>query len=362
MSNSSSQVTGNKGEWSELYALIKLLGDGQLQPGNELLEPSEDSPLKVLSIQRNDKSGLIQYKLDKQKVIVKSADSESEISSQDCLDWAQKLLTSIRSISGAKAITETTPWMQALHTTSLKAKSTDKADIAVVLYDLRTGAAPQLGYSVKSFLGKSPTLLNASAHTNIRYQLPACSTAIQDCFNQQLSKTTFTKAFGEIPASIIPAPAFESSVFEQNLLLSDSQLPIIFSHILWLFYQGHSGKSLIDLCKAVEDLNPLKINDQQLAFFYKYKLKRFLVGVALGMKPATLWEGQYEANGGFIIVKKTGALVSYHIYNTTQFESYLLANTYLDKPDISKHKYGKIYQDGCDFFLKLNLQIRFIKR
>jgi len=31
-------LTGNKGEWSEIYALFKLLGDTVLYPGNENIE------------------------------------------------------------------------------------------------------------------------------------------------------------------------------------------------------------------------------------------------------------------------------------------------------------------------------------
>ena len=39
-------ITGNKGEWSEIYALFKLLGDKELHPGN-----SEIKNLKISFIQ-----------------------------------------------------------------------------------------------------------------------------------------------------------------------------------------------------------------------------------------------------------------------------------------------------------------------
>lgn len=35
-------ITGNKGEWSEIYALFKLLGDKQLFLGNKDIEKLED--------------------------------------------------------------------------------------------------------------------------------------------------------------------------------------------------------------------------------------------------------------------------------------------------------------------------------
>ena len=35
-------ITGNKGEWSEIYALFKLLGDKKLHPGNSEIKKLEN--------------------------------------------------------------------------------------------------------------------------------------------------------------------------------------------------------------------------------------------------------------------------------------------------------------------------------
>lgn len=37
---------------------------------------------------------------------------------------------------------------------------------------------------------------------------------------------------------------------------------------------------------------------------YRYKFKKFLTAVALGLKTTTIWDGIDEANGGYIIVTK----------------------------------------------------------
>jgi HpaII restriction endonuclease len=366
--STSATITGNKGEWSELYALLKLLADGQLQPGNADLQASKEAPLKVLSLARSDSTGRVQYTLLGGEISVQTANTTLTLQAADCALWAQNLLTAIKTEStesGAKAIPEATGWMQALATTSLKACSTDKADIEIVLHDVHTGAAPQLGFSVKSYLGGAPTLLNASAHTNFVYALRNCSALNQSTFNQALDATGFTAAFATLPAHLQPdagQSTVDSTVFGQNLALLDCQLQTIIGHLMLLSYQGQHGTQLDALCQVLEQLNPLKVASEQLNFFYKYKIKRFLVCVALGLTPATLWTGQYHANGGYVIVKRTGDLVSYHVYAINQFEDYLFFNTQFEKPSKTRHGYGRIYQSGADYFLKLNLQIRFIKR
>ena len=79
------------------------------------------------------------------------------------------------------------------------------------------------------------------------------------------------------------------------------------------------------------------------------------------MMPSKKWDGQDEANGGYIIVKEQGELVTYHLYNRNSFENYLLNNTRLETGSTAKHKFGEIYKDEEDnMFIKLNLQVRFI--
>ena len=88
-------------------------------------------------------------------------------------------------------------------------------------------------------------------------------------------------------------------------------------------------------------------------------MKRFLTDVALGMMPSKVWSGQYDATGGYLIVKEDGDVLCYHIYNRNQFEDYLFENTKLETASSSRHEFGHIYVSGSDKYFKLNLQIRF---
>ncbi len=78
------------------------------------------------------------------------------------------------------------------------------------------------------------------------------------------------------------------------------------------------------------------------------------------MKPASIWRGEYEATGGYLIVKEGGDVVCYHIYDRNQFENYLFHNTRFETPSTDRHLFGNIYQKNGEFFIKLNLQIRFV--
>jgi hypothetical protein len=79
------------------------------------------------------------------------------------------------------------------------------------------------------------------------------------------------------------------------------------------------------------------------------------------MMPSKVWSGEYDATGGYLIVKEDGEVLCYHIYNKNEFENYLINNTKLDTASSSRHGFGVVYKENEALFFKLNLQIRFIK-
>ena len=149
-----------------------------------------------------------------------------------------------------------------------------------------------------------------------------------------------------------------NDVFKNNLVLIDSLLPNILSEIVKTFYTT-SLSSIKDLTANINKINPLNFDNQFVHTFYEYKLKRLLTDVALGMTPAKVWNGIYNATGGFLIVKENGDVLCYHIYNRNQFEDYLFQNTKLETASSTRHDFGRIYQENAAYYFKLNLQVRF---
>jgi len=71
---------------------------------------------------------------------------------------------------------------------------------------------------------------------------------------------------------------------------------------------------------------------------------------------------EYSVNDNLILITgEDGEVLSYHIYNKNKFENYLFHNTKLETASSSRHDFGKIYEEKGKYFIKLNLQIRFLK-
>ena len=145
-------------------------------------------------------------------------------------------------------------------------------------------------------------------------------------------------------------------VFEDNLVLIDSNMDRIIAETLLYFYKdGISNCN--EMVEKLEQENPMNYGNVNA---YKYKFKKFLTAVALGMKPATVWDGLDEATGGYIVVTKEGNVLAYHIYNRNYFEEYLLSNTKYETASTSRNDFGEMYSEKGEDFIKLNLQVRFI--
>ena len=137
-------------------------------------------------------------------------------------------------------------------------------------------------------------------------------------------------------------------------------MPNILAYIVLDYYSSNFSK-ITDLVENIEKNNPLHFNIANNHKFYEYKIKKFLTDVALGMMPSKIWDGTYDVTGGYLVVKEDGEVLSYHIYNKNKFENYLYHNTKLETASSSRHDFGIIYKENGKFFIKLNLQIRFLK-
>jgi len=115
-----------------------------------------------------------------------------------------------------------------------------------------------------------------------------------------------------------------------------------------------------DVVEVIAKENPFGFTGTDIVTFYAHKIKVLLVDTALGMTPAKEWEGRYDANGGYLVVKSDGDIVCYHFYNKNDVEDYLYNNTRFDRASRGRYDFGKLYrsEDG-NVYMKLNLQIRF---
>ena len=61
----------NKGEWAELYVMLKLLGEGKLYAADNMLKKKLDTYLDVLKIIRQEfETQVLEYIVDQEKSLV----------------------------------------------------------------------------------------------------------------------------------------------------------------------------------------------------------------------------------------------------------------------------------------------------
>jgi hypothetical protein len=253
-------------------------------------------------------------------------------------------------------------FLRSIKVNSLTALKTDKADIRVVVHDLNTGLQPILGFSIKSMLGEKSTLFNPGQTTNFIYEITGVNLTPQmiRTINAITTEPKISNRLARLTSlgARIKFRDIASKNLKLNLQLIDSDLPEILGYLL-LYKYTTSISNLIALLTELNNANPLNFDLSLGHPFYDYKIKNFLTDSALGMTPAALWIGQYDATGGIIIVKETGALVCYHIYNRNEFQVYLINNTRLEQASTTRYDFGYIYQANDKNFIKLNLQVRF---
>lgn len=358
------EKTGNKGEWSEVYALFKLLADGELSSGDANLNKIETLIYPIISIIRDN---VAYNRAESANIVIKSVSGEllETIPARDFEHQAETLLREIREESGAFEVPQIMEFRKKSFVESIKAPSGEKADIIIVVHDERTGTDPELGFSIKSQLGRPSTLLNASSATNFIYRLttnfPEATIYEINNIHSQYARIAKIMQMGEkLKYAGIEPSKTKGSIFECNLVNIDSSLPEILA-LLLLNYYRYECQTVQGLTEILANENPLGFNMAYHHTYYETKIKRLLVHTALGMTPTSIWNGRYQANGGYLVIKSDGEIVCYHIYNKNEFEDYLFNNTKIDSPSRKRHDYGYIYHlDGCEY-MKLNLQIRFIK-
>lgn len=358
-------MTGNKGEWSEIYALFKLLGDKVLASGNEKIEKIPGILYPIIKILRSERNGNFEYSILDDIVLISEKEELLRIPVSVFKEKAIYLLQAIKSNSdGNFSVPEIEDFMHTINCISIKASSSAKTDITIVIHDQRTNQQPVLGFSIKSQLGNPSTLLNAGRTTNFIFSISGLNLSEEeiDIVNSidSRSKIKDRIEFIKNRGGYFNFSETEQQIFSNNLILIDSLLPQIISSILLDFYTSSYSK-LLDLISRTEEINPLNFDITNKHKFYSYKIKRFLTDVALGMTPSKVWNGEYDATGGYLVIKEDGEIVCYHIYNKSEFENYLLNNTKLETASSSRHGFGMLYKKDGDLFFKLNLQIRFIK-
>lgn len=320
----------------------------------------------IIMILRQEKEGRFTYERQDADVVIQTpgGDELLRIPSSVFLVEAEKLLQAINEHSGAFAIPQIESFMNSIRCHSLKAKSADKTDIRIILHDRRTKMNSEMGFSIKSQLGGDSTLLNASKATNFNFKIEGGVFSDEDIAEINSLNPKRNKVIERVNAikqkgGKLVFDKVDNKTFRNNLIMLDGDLPYLIAHLL--LEQLNSGVSMLnELSEILTENNPLDYDITQASPFYAYKIKHLLTSAALGMMPATAWNGKFDANGGYLVVKNDGEILCYHFYDRNRFEDYLFSNAYLERSSTSRHEYASIVkEDNGTLSFKLNFQVRF---
>ena len=297
-------------------------------------------------------------------VIDEDGHEYARISMNRFVQESESLLAEIKS-GGSRSfeIPASEAFMNEIGCTLLKAPSSDKADIHIVIHDLRTNMTPNLGFSIKSQLGSASTLLNAGLPTNILYKIEGVSLSDEDItsINSIKDHLPRMKEIVDRGGRFVYSDV-EHQTFKNNLLFLDSCMPEFIAECLVVDSMPNATSMIKGAVEMVAAKNPFGFTGNDIVAFYEHKMKVLLLDAALGMTPSKEWKGRYDANGGYLVVRKDGEIVCYHFYNRNDVEDYLYHNTRFERGSRTRHNFGSLFkgEDGkaC---IRLNLQIRFKK-
>lgn len=361
------KFSGNKGEWSEIYAFLRLLEVKKLYAADADLNKKDDMFYNIINIIRTESVGTLEFRINRTDDTISVVKSEVDevLLTLPCSEFKNAADNLYNEIVGASnsafELPKTGEFLERLSIGVLKAKSTDKADIRIKIHDINTGYETVQGFSIKSRLGSPSTLVNAGKTTNFVFEVTGnVNDDVMNDFNTCSKK--FKDRFEVLNTNEcdIQYHSMDNDIFESNLQLIDGDLPKICAYMLKEYYSSgvNTIKNSLDLLNVH---NPIGYNLSKGHPFYEYKFKKFLAECALGMLPSKVWDGTADATGGYIIVREDGDVLCYHLFNRNEFETYLINNTKFETASTSRHEFGSIYKENGKYYVKLNLQIRFIK-
>lgn len=352
----------NKGEWSEVYTFFKLLADGRLYSADGHLQLRRDKFTQILKVFRDDSPNRIAYEVHAAKKMILCAGKELsfEVPQETFTREAKRLLALINSPGICDVdFADVRSFMERIKIEKVKAKSKDKADIRIVIHRI-DGTTPEQGYSIKSKLGACSTLINSNKDaSNFIFRIDG----INDEQMRHVNSLGKFKQKFEYLRSVGAKWEFlkvAQDILRSNLDMLDMSMATIVAACLEKYYTGQAS-GVSDICRELTKNDPLHIVRGGSQPMYEYKVKQFLLAFALGMTVTTPWNGKYNANGGYIVVREDGEIACYHFFDRNELEEYLFYNTAFDTPSTTRHGYGEVYKDGENYCLRLNLQVRFKK-
>lgn len=356
-----------KREWGELYAFFRLLADGYVYAGTPDVKKNEVQKLPVAMIQREEHDGTRRYIVENAETIRISGDKmDKRIPREDFAAVAGLILGAIRESRANDVMSPdgVEEFLDEVAIYDLEAKTDDRTDFYVAFFSVD---APLVGFCVRSRLGTMFPLLDGGRAANFKFEQAGIKFATPtvnkiNAFGEE-DDVTGRMLMIERLGGVLKYNDVADKVFRSNLGMIDLHFPRMLGEMLRIMHlDGISRVS--ELTEAVKQVNPLKIKDELINKhrYYDYKMKQFLMALALGMRPAKIFNGTDSAISGFLLVDGSGEVLCYQQADRQVFADFLFANSRFEKGSTEKDKYGYLERENGVYYFKLNLKIGLLKR
>jgi type II restriction enzyme len=231
----------------------------------------------------------------------------------------------------------------------------------VDLYGRLTGldGERKFGFSIKSFVGSQPTLLNASQeNTNFRFKIVGDVQAFK-CLESEVNFSEISTQLNYLKncnLELVPLGA-KSTAFQENLAFFGEGFDVYLGSLMLDSYLApFKPRGIAENAEFAGRGLGSRAKDSKV-----YALQGFLRAAALGLTSKKPWQGRSETYGGYLILNQDYSVTSVGIQNDDDFRQYLYDQTIFESPSRTRHKYGHWYLENGTWYIDLNLQIRFRK-
>lgn len=368
-----------KRELGELYTFFRLLTDGKVSLGTARGKKDETKCWPIALIQREEHDGTRRYYIEDEVIRIVSgttekdgtfAPAEKEIPSiprEDFGEAAELILHLLKTVPGEEIeISEgLEAFLDAANIYDLEAKTEDRTDFSVAFWHPE---APLTGFNVRCRISPMNPLLDGGRTANLKLEQSGIKFAVPTVNKVNALPESPTEVAERILmierlGGVLKYSDVADRVFRCNLLMIDLHFPRMLAEMVRTMHLDGIAR-VSELTDRIKEMNILKIKDELINkhSFYEFKMKQFLLALALGMRPAKIYNGTDSAVEGILLMGTDGEVLCYHKSERQVFADFLYQNTRFEKSSVDKDKYGFLERENGVYYFKLNVKIGLIKR
>ncbi|MDE6349131.1 MAG: HpaII family restriction endonuclease, partial [Bacteroides sp.] len=286
---------------------------------------------------------------------------------EDFSDAAAMILDLLKHVSGEEIeVTEGLEgFLDAVNIYDLEAKTEDRTDFSIAFWH---SEAPLTGFNVRCRLAPMNPLLDGGRTANLKLEQSGVKFAVPtvnkvNALPESPTEVADRMLMIERLGGVLKYADVADRVFRCNLLMIDLHFPRLLTEMVRLMHLDGITR-ISELTEQIKEMNPLKIKDELINKhrFYEFKVKQFLLALALGMRPAKIYNGTDSAVEGMLLTDSNGQVLCYHKSRPQVFADFLYHNTRLEKGPVEKDKYGFLERENGIWYFKLNAKIGLVKR